>query len=70
MEPQTVDFYTAELYLILLSDHEDSFSKYNQKRITDYSFNTVRFKFKQCQPEPSCYHGFHDDFHTTARELH
>ena len=29
--PQTVDFYTADLYLILLSDHNDNFSKYNKK---------------------------------------
>ena len=27
VEPQTVDFYTADLYLILLSDHNDNFSK-------------------------------------------
>ena len=27
-EPQTVDFYTADLYLILLSDQEDNFTKY------------------------------------------
>ena len=40
VEPQTVDFYTADLYLILLSDHNDNFSKYNKKKIvTDYSFN-------------------------------
>ena len=38
MEPQTVDYYTADLYLVLLSDHNDNFSKYNQKRVTDYSF--------------------------------
>ena len=38
VEPQTVDFYTTDLYLILLSDHNDSFSKYNQKLVTDYSF--------------------------------
>ena len=32
VEPQKVDFfYTANLYLILLSDHNDSFSKYNKK---------------------------------------
>ena len=30
VEPQTVDFYTADLYLILPSDHDDNFSKYNQ----------------------------------------
>ena len=31
VEPQTVDFYTADLYLILLSDHNDNFSNYNKK---------------------------------------
>ena len=31
VEPQTVDFYTADLCLILLSEHDDNFSKYNQK---------------------------------------
>ena len=31
MEPQTVDFYTADLYLILLSGHDDNFRKYNKK---------------------------------------
>ena len=36
--PQTVDFYTADLYLILLSDQNETFSKYNQKIVTDYSF--------------------------------
>ena len=30
VEPQT-DFYTADLYLILLSDHNDNLSKYNKK---------------------------------------
>ena len=38
VDPQTLDLYTADLYLILLSDHNDSFSKYNQKIVTDYSF--------------------------------
>ena len=33
-----MDFYTADLYLILLSDHKDSFSKYNKTIVTDYSF--------------------------------
>ena len=28
VEPQTVDFYTADLYLIVLSDHNYGFSKY------------------------------------------
>ena len=31
VEPQTVDFYTADLYLVLLSDHNGNFSKYNPK---------------------------------------
>ena len=31
VKPQTVDFYTADLYLILLSDYDDNFSKYNKK---------------------------------------
>ena len=39
VETQTVDFYTADLYLILLSDHNDNFSKYNQKIVSHYSFN-------------------------------
>ena len=34
-----MNFYTADLYLILLSDYNDSFSKYNQNIVTDYSFN-------------------------------
>ena len=33
-----MDFYTAVLYLILLSDHNDNFRKYNPKIVTDYSF--------------------------------
>ena len=33
METQTVDFYTAGLYLIVLSDHNDNFSKYNKKKM-------------------------------------
>ena len=33
-----MDFYTADLYLILLSDHNDNLNKYNQKKVTDYSF--------------------------------
>ena len=33
-----MDFYTADRYLILLSDHNDNFSKYNQKIVTNYSF--------------------------------
>ena len=30
VEPQTVDFYTADLYLILLLDHNHNFSKCNK----------------------------------------
>ena len=30
MEPQTVDLYTADLYVVILSDYNDNFSKYNQ----------------------------------------
>ena len=41
VEPQTVDFYTADLYLILLSDHNDNFSKYNQNIVTEYSFKEI-----------------------------
>ena len=37
VEPQIVDFYTADL--ILLSDHNDNFSKYNKKIVTDYNIN-------------------------------
>ena len=33
-----MDFYTADLCL-LLSDDDDNFNKYNQKIVTDYSFN-------------------------------
>ena len=47
VKPQTVDFYTAVLYLILLSDHDDNFSKYNKKIVTDYSFKTELFTFGQ-----------------------
>ena len=32
VDPQTVDFYTADLYLILLSDHNENFSKYKIKK--------------------------------------
>ena len=40
VEPQTVDFYTADLYLVLLRDYNDNFSKYNYIYIfADYSFN-------------------------------
>ena len=39
VEPQTVDFYTDNLYLILLSHHYDNFSKYDKKIVTDYSIN-------------------------------
>ena len=31
-DPQTVDFYTADLHFDLLSDHNDNFSKYNKKK--------------------------------------
>ena len=35
-----MDFYTALLDLILLSEHNDSFSKYIYKKIvTDYNLN-------------------------------
>ena len=43
VEPQIVDFYTADLYLILLSDHNYSFSKDNKKIVTDYSFKCDYF---------------------------
>ena len=33
VEPQTVDFYSVDLDLILLSDHNDNFSKYNPKKM-------------------------------------
>ena len=36
MEPQT-----ADLYVILLLDNNDSFSKCNKKIVTDYKFNTA-----------------------------
>ena len=39
--PQTVDSYTADLFLILLLDHNDNFSKCNKKIVTDYSFTCV-----------------------------
>ena len=45
VEPQIVDFYTADLYVILLSAHNDSFSRYNTKKIvTDYSLK-LRMSF-------------------------
>ena len=31
VNPHTVDFYTADLYRILLSDHNDNVGKYNKK---------------------------------------
>ena len=46
VEPQTVDFYTADLYLNLLSDHYDNFSKHIKKIITDYSFNWSHMMFE------------------------
>ena len=49
VEPQTVDFYTADLYLILLSDHNDNFSKYNKKIVSDYSYKgTIWRTLLQC----------------------
>ena len=33
-----MDFYTADLHLILLSDHNGNFSKYNKNIVTEYSF--------------------------------
>ena len=33
-----VELQTADLYLILLSDHNDNFSKYNKTIVTDYNF--------------------------------
>ena len=38
MDPETVGFYTFAVYLILLSDHNDSVSTYSRKIVTDYSF--------------------------------
>ena len=40
VEPQTADFYTADLYLIL-SDHNYNLSKYDQKIVTDYIWDTI-----------------------------
>ena len=40
VEPQTVDYYTADLYLILLSDHNDNFSKYNTKQLQATALST------------------------------
>ena len=40
VEPQTVDFYMADLFLILLSDHNHNFSKYNKKAI-DYNLKPM-----------------------------
>ena len=40
VDPQTVDLYTTDLYLILLSDHNDNISKYNKKIVTDHSSNS------------------------------
>ena len=39
-------FLHSQLYLILLSDHNNNFSKYNQKKVTDYSFKSLNFSFK------------------------
>ena len=38
-----MDFDTANLYLIRLSDHNDNFSKCNQKIVTDHSFKRQFF---------------------------
>ena len=35
-----MDFYTV-LYLILLSDHNDNFGKYNKNILADYHFNGI-----------------------------
>ena len=41
VEPQTVDFYTADLYLSLLSGHNDNFSKYNQNIVHITALNCI-----------------------------
>ena len=46
VEPQTVDFYTADLDLILLSDHNHNFSKYNQNIVTDYNVKSLDIFYK------------------------
>ena len=38
-----VDFCTADLYFILVSDHNDNFSKYNKNKVTEYSFKISLF---------------------------
>ena len=43
VDPQTVDFYIADPCLILLSDHNDDFRKYNKKIITDYRLLKFRY---------------------------
>lgn len=49
-----MDFYIADLYLTLLSDHKDNFNKYNIKIVTDYSLNSklictyLNFKLFPC----------------------
>ena len=45
VEPQTVDFYMADLYLILLWDHDDNFSKYTQNIVKNYNFNVAKDYF-------------------------
>ena len=39
VEPQTVDFYTADQYLIPLSDHNENSSKYNKKMLQTATLN-------------------------------
>ena len=43
-----MDFYTADLYYILMSDHDDNFCKYNKTIVTDYSFKP------KTQPSLNC----------------
>ena len=45
VDPQTVDLSSADLYLILLSDHNDNFSKYNKRIVTDYSLKLSLKKY-------------------------
>ena len=41
-----MDFYTADLDLILLSDHNHNFSKYNQNIVTDYNVKSLDIVYK------------------------
>ena len=58
VEPETVDFYTADLYLILPSDHNDNFSKNNIKKLqttalkSDSVGNTTLHLKSSCDPHP------------------